>query len=59
MHIVISGNIVDGIKIYGPFNAADEAIDWAADVCDDETWFVSSLKKPNRKGKPNASHHSA
>ena len=44
MHVVIIGNPVDGLKIYGPFKTADAAVAWAEDVTD--TWWIAPLEEP-------------
>lgn len=28
MYVVVTGNIVDGMRVHGPFNTIDDALDW-------------------------------
>ena len=44
MHVLICGNVVDGIVIYGPFATADEASDAA--VNEKREWLVVQLCSP-------------
>lgn len=47
MHIVITGNPVDGFSIYGPYATKDEAIA-AADNANLETeWWIAPLESPD------------
>ena len=42
MHVVLVGNPVDGIEVYGPFNTYDHAAAWTDDEARShlETWIV-------------------
>lgn len=45
MFIVITGNIMDGMNFYGPFESFEEALEYAeAEIMD--AWFVAELIKP-------------
>jgi len=45
MFIVITGNIMDGMKFYGPFESFDNAFEYAeAKILD--AWFITELTKP-------------
>jgi hypothetical protein len=48
MYILATGNIVDGMEFYGPFEDADAAIAFAgADgVVIDPSWWVVELTEP-------------
>jgi hypothetical protein len=44
LHIVISGNPVDGFIYYGPFKTGVDAIAWAEANCDGtESWCIAPL----------------
>ena len=43
MHVVIVGNVVDGIRIFGPFKTGELAIEWAQAVRDYD-WWVAPLE---------------
>lgn len=47
-HVVLVGDPVDGIFIYGPFMCPEDAIDWAEhDRCSKtETWWVTEIHEP-------------
>jgi hypothetical protein len=49
MFIVVAGNPIDGVMLYGPFNDAEVANDWADKYlnntgCD---WWITPLKSTN------------
>lgn len=50
MHVVIVGNPVDGVEIFGPFKTGDEATEWGdshADVGKYRDWWVVPLTAPD------------
>lgn len=40
MMIVVSGNPVDGLYFFGPFNNSEEAIEWAEQSREGEWWIA-------------------
>ena len=42
MHVVIVGNIVEGIRVIGPFDTAGEAVKWAEELVNEE-WLIAPL----------------
>lgn len=44
--IVIAGNVIDGFRFFGPFEAQDIAEDYA-DVYLDADWNVTTIKAPS------------
>jgi hypothetical protein len=42
--VVTAGNLLDGYEIHGPFESAEEANDWAAEVLRGETWTLGPLR---------------
>ena len=46
MHVVLYGNPVDGIKLFGPFKTGDEAVRWAGREIDD-AWWIAPLSHPD------------
>jgi len=42
MYIVVSGNIVDGLGFFGPFENAETANEWADDNF--KEWIVTELE---------------
>ena len=49
MHIVVVGNPIDGVKVYGPFKTAAHADDWATchvDVGTLADWWIAPLHSP-------------
>lgn len=44
IHVVVSGNPVDGLRFYGPFATADEASEWAQRNSNDlSDWWIAPL----------------
>ena len=44
MHVVLVGNPVDGVEVFGPFKTGDDAVEWASAYCrDDRDWWVARL----------------
>lgn len=41
--VVLAGNIADGITVYGPFETADDATEWAESQLDDTEWLITKL----------------
>lgn len=48
MFVVVTGNAFDGQSIFGPFNDAEQANEWAENVQDD--WWVVELLSPDPEG---------
>ena len=48
LHVVVIGNPLDGMSIFGPFNNGPEAVDWAACNADD-TWWTVPLEEPEEE----------
>jgi hypothetical protein len=45
-HVVLLGNPLDGFDIVGPFDAVDEAIEWAEHNVDSDCWWTTQLIGP-------------
>ena len=45
-YAVITGNPVDGLILYGPFEGAEAANEWAAVELKHEEWWVTRLESP-------------
>jgi hypothetical protein len=43
MHVVLVGNPVDGLTIYGPFTTGEDANDWADSNVKNEDWWAAPL----------------
>lgn len=43
MHIVITGNPVDGLFFYGPFKTSEDAVVWAERNQDGVEWWIAPL----------------
>lgn len=41
-HVVITGNVIDGLEIHGPFDSREAAIEWAK-VNGRNEWIVVQL----------------
>jgi hypothetical protein len=41
---VVTGTVIEGFEVTGPFNSEDEARDWASDLAD--AWVVMPLHAP-------------
>jgi len=41
--VVVAGNVVDGVRIFGPFDDANTAGDWASFNINDEDWVCTKL----------------
>jgi hypothetical protein len=44
MHIAIVGNVVDGLKFYGPFKTAVDAMNWCNENITVEEWCIAPLQ---------------
>jgi hypothetical protein len=42
-YLIAAGNIIDGLRFYGPFNSAQAANDWADDELRGEDWVCGAL----------------
>lgn len=51
MFVLVIGNPVDGLKFIGPFDTADEAIEYADENADDAFW-VASIQSPEHEDEP-------
>lgn len=40
---VITGNPVDGIFVYGPFDSTEEATEWCEENQDGQDWWLTEL----------------
>lgn len=40
-HVVITGNVIDGIQVHGPFTSHDDAMAWAEEHV--EVWYVAKI----------------
>ena len=50
LHVLISGNVVDGITIYGPFKTGEDATrygDLRGDRLGDDSWCIAPLAAPD------------
>lgn len=43
LKILVTGDVVDGHTFYGPFNTANNAIEFADQHLGDETWLVADI----------------
>lgn len=48
LRVIITGNIIDGMTIWGPFDGPDAA-DWAHDEFPDQDWLQVALLSPDNK----------
>lgn len=46
MCIVSVGTAFDGLTLYGPFDSTNEAVEWAKNHLQGETWEVVLLNDP-------------
>lgn len=46
MFIVITGNVIDGLTMFGPFSNAEDANEYGDLECGQDTWVVATLYKP-------------
>lgn len=45
MFVVIVGNPIDGLLLYGPFNEKNTAADWASDNVGAD-WWIAAVSPP-------------
>jgi len=45
--VVVAGNPIDGIKLYGPFHNGPEAVEWA-DFHMSESFWVAPIEEAKR-----------
>jgi hypothetical protein len=50
MHILVTGNFVQGFSFTGPFPDSDTACDYVARTHDGGDWWVSPIETPNSGG---------
>jgi hypothetical protein len=52
-NVIVYGNVVDGIKLVGPFDDAEEACDYAEDcrTIRDAGWVIASIEEPGDRSK--------
>lgn len=46
MVVVAIGTAFDGIKLFGPFESAEDATDWASTEIKKEPWWVVPVEEP-------------
>ncbi len=44
--VVVVGDPINGITIYGPFKDAEDAISWAQSEVTKEPWWTAALETP-------------
>lgn len=47
MHVILAGNVIDGLEVIGPFDDAEEAIQYGDDHVDPD-WVVADLQAPQQ-----------
>lgn len=47
VYIVITGNPIDGLRHTGPFDSAEEAIEWGEQEAKPGEWWLVELENPN------------
>ncbi len=45
-HVIIHGNPVDGITIWGPFGDSEDAIEWATSDLHGDDWRQVEVQNP-------------
>jgi hypothetical protein len=48
MTVVIVGNVIDGVRLVGPFDLCDDAIEWASNNAGD-IWVLADLIQPTEE----------
>jgi len=48
---IVTGNIIDGFDLHGPFDDTTEAHDWADNEFPSMDWWVIILDDPNKVNK--------
>jgi hypothetical protein len=48
MYVVLVGNPIDGMAVFGPFDSVEKSIEWANNT--EDTWFVTVLNDPVVQG---------
>lgn len=47
MHVVLVGNVVSGISVFGPFKTGVDAVEWASEnLPADEEYVLAPLRAP-------------
>lgn len=46
MHVVLVGNPLEGVQVYGPFATGLEAAEWARSEFSGEDWWTAMLYAP-------------
>lgn len=50
--IVVVGNIVDGVRHFGPFDSMSDVFDWVEISNIKEDWMAVELSVPTYQGRP-------
>lgn len=45
-HLLVTGNSIDGLMFYGPFDSVEEAVEYAEKFHNNMEWCVGELKEP-------------
>ena len=53
--VVVSGNIFDGLTLYGPFATYDLALYWANGLWNTE-WLITALEQPDEQKEEDEYH---
>jgi hypothetical protein len=43
-YVLIVGNPIDGMSIYGPYDSTEDAESMAETISTDETWWITELQ---------------
>lgn len=52
VYVVIIGNLLDGVRHYGPFDDFDVASDWADRNDISSEWWVAGVESPENRWIP-------
>lgn len=50
MWVIITGSPIDGLVLTGPFDSAEEAIEYAEYNFYCDNWWIKELEEPNNNG---------
>jgi hypothetical protein len=48
MWVVIAGTPTSGFELFGPFERADDAVDWADRYMEDVEWWTMVVQAPDK-----------
>ncbi len=46
MYVVLSGDVISGVVVWGPFMTGNDAVEWAEAELTNVSWITTTLESP-------------